>query len=169
MSATQPTLFPLGPLPDDPRDCWATPLDVFAAIDAALGPFAIDLAASAENAKCPVWFGKERDSLTVDWSLALDGKPGFLNPPFSELAAWAHKALMSSGAGADIAMLAPAHRCEQPWFQDYVIGKAQAVYFIRRRVAYVPPPGIAVSSPEFPSMVVWFSGRPTFTQLRGLG
>jgi len=166
----QPSLFGETATRNGARDCWATPRSLFAALDAEF-VFVRDLAAEAWSTKVPgAYFTREDDALTRDWHTA--GGWQFLNPPFSEIPAWVGKARREAELGARIVMVLPAHRCEQPWFHEHVIGHAREVRMIRRRVNYIPPPGIKSSGAEFASMVVVYDRTPAAgvnTQLRGQG
>lgn len=78
----------------------------------------LDVAADRESHWAPKWFDVETDGLKQRW----EGRV-WCNPPFSDIAAWVGKAWteMVSGSGPDvIAMLLPANRCEQPWWQELV-------------------------------------------------
>ncbi len=167
----QSDLFDLPSMPGDPRDYWSTPADTYALIEAELGPFQVDLAANEYNAKCKRWIGEDEDSLSVAWHKL--PQPCFLNPPYSNIRPWVEHAYHEMCLGGEFAVLLPGHRREQGWYHDWIVGKARFVYDIRGRTAYGQPPGViikgGVSSPKFPSMVVSFAGRPTFTMAMGLG
>lgn len=64
--------------------CWQTPPAIFAALNAQLGPFDVDICADAERTLCPRWFGSGSDlgtdALTADWSA--HGFAGYCNPPY---------------------------------------------------------------------------------------
>lgn len=153
---------------DGDRDAWATPSDLFKAL-AAEFDFGGDLAAEAWSAKCERYLTRENNALIWNWSMWLVAQWGFLNPPFSEIAIWIEKVRREAEQGARIIVVLPAHRCEQPWFHQHVIGYAREVRMIRRRVDYTPPPGIKQSSPKFPSMVLVYDGPGTGeTLLRGM-
>lgn len=81
------------------------------------GPFTLDVAASAANAKAPRFFTIEDDGLTQQWSGRV-----WCNPPYSDCGAWVNKAWdeISAGRTELIAMLLPANRTEQRWWQDWV-------------------------------------------------
>jgi hypothetical protein len=55
-----------------------------------------------------------RAGLEVDWS----GHTVWVNPPFSDLKPWVHKAHRT--ADCTVAMLLPANRTEQPFWQRYI-------------------------------------------------
>ncbi len=65
---------------------------LFSAFDAEFN-FSIDLAATKQSAKCPVFFTPEQDALKQDW-LASSHSPatGWLNPPYSNIFPWIEKA-----------------------------------------------------------------------------
>ena len=160
---------------DGDRDCWATPPDLFQALNQEFD-FWADLAAEAWSSKCERYVSREQDSLGMSWhGMIPDGRWGFLNCPFSEIANWVSKARHEADKGARIVMVLPAHRCEQPWFHEHVIGHAREVRMVRRRVNYVAPPGITQSGSPFASMVVVFDGYISsrfddiVTALRGQG
>ena len=49
------------------NDLWRTPCPVFNTLNKEFN-FAADMASSAKNAKCPVYFTEDDDSLSFDWS-----------------------------------------------------------------------------------------------------
>lgn len=123
---------------DDSIDDRETPAEVYDPLHAEFG-FTLDVAAARHNAKCKRYYAlgprspAERrqgelfpTSLTGDpEALGYDGlaQPWgadeviWCNPPFSDIEPWAARA---HGAECTVAMLAPANRTEQPWWQRYV-------------------------------------------------
>jgi phage N-6-adenine-methyltransferase len=69
-------------------DEWATPRPLFDAISAQVGDggFAVDLCASALNAKCKRFITKEQNALSLDWASLTPGEWQWLQPPFSKVA-----------------------------------------------------------------------------------
>ena len=61
-------------------DEWATPQDLFDQLNAEFD-FEIDLAATAENAKCSSFYSLQLDSLSQHWGSQF--ARGWLNPPYS--------------------------------------------------------------------------------------
>ena len=128
---------------------WSTPQELFDKLNSQFH-FTIDLAASAENTKCPIFFSEEQDSLAQDW----DYHVGWLNPPYSrQLGKWLKKAYETGLAGGTVVMLLPA-RTDVKWFHQYVM-KADKVIFLKGRLKF----GDATSGAPFPSMIVIF--RPS--------
>lgn len=119
--------------------------DDFARWDARFGPFTLDVAAAAHNAKCPRWFGVADDGLALSWK----GERVWCNPPYSGLRAWVAKAWAEWPATRGIVMLAPANRCEQGWWQDLVegvrdrVGSPLRVEFLPGRLRFERP-GVVV-------------------------
>lgn len=77
--------------------------------------FSIDVAASAENAKLPRFYTRADDGLAQSWA----GERVWCNPPYSVIRPWVEKAWQEVGAEL-VAMLLPANRTEQTWWQDLV-------------------------------------------------
>lgn len=92
-----------------------TPREWWEKWDREFGPFTLDVAASAENALCAVYFNIEDDGLLELWSGRV-----WCNPPFSEMPAWIEKAWEQSVRCDVIAMLVPANRTEQRWWQESI-------------------------------------------------
>lgn len=69
---------------------WATPWPLFRELDARLGPFDLDVCATARNAKCGKFFSPEDDGLSQVWHGVC-----WMNPPYGrELPHWMSKAVI---------------------------------------------------------------------------
>lgn len=145
---------PNGILPDD-KDIRLTPQWLFDHLDREFH-FGIDAAALPWNAKCDLYITPEQDALgPVEWHVRSRGRAVFCNPPFTELGAFCRKAVESMHRVC-VVMVMPADRCEQAWFQHWVLGHAAELRYPKGRVQYDG----AGSSPNFPSMVVvWRPGH----------
>jgi site-specific DNA-methyltransferase (adenine-specific) len=141
----QPVLF-------SSRSCeWATPVDLFAELDAEHGPFTLDVSATPANAKCPRFYTRAEDGLRQPWT----GKV-WCNPPYGrELGRWVKKALESvrSGSALVVVCLLPA-RVDTRWWHE--VAALAEVRFLRGRLRF----GGAASGAPFPSAVVVFRGAP---------
>lgn len=125
---------------------WATPQDLFDSLNT-LYDFNLDVAATAENAKCSRFFTKEEDGLSQDW----EGSRVWCNPPYGrQIGKWVQKAYEESRKpGTLVAMLLPA-RTDTAWFHDYAMkGKVQ---FLRGRLRF----GGVENNAPFPSIIVIF-------------
>lgn len=137
-------------------DMWATPQDFFDALDREFH-FALDVCATAENAKCERYFSPEQDGLAQDWREEAHGGYCWCNPPYGrEIGKWVRKAAEST---CPIVMLLPA-RTDTAWFHEYIYGRAE-IRFVRGRLKFS---GAKFNAP-FPCMIVVFrGGHPCTTQ-----
>lgn len=125
-------------------DEWATPQDVFDALNAEFH-FTLDPCATPKNAKCGRFYTKKDDGLSKDWS----NDRVFMNPPYGrEIGKWVAKLSEVGGVA-----LLPA-RTDTRWFHDYIYHKAE-VRFIKGRLKF----GGSKNSAPFPSMIVVFSSQ----------
>lgn len=96
-------------------DDWATDPEWFARVAVpSWGPFTVDVAASAENAKCDRFYDQRQDGLKQPW----DRERVWCNPPYSDIGPWLRKA--HHELTAHVAMLIPSNRTERPWWQEWV-------------------------------------------------
>ncbi len=101
---------------DDTTDDRRTPDEIFAPLHAR-HVFTVDVAASCDNARLPLFFDLESNGLSQSWV----GARVWCNPPYSACGAWVAKAWDEMrGTCALVCMLLPANRCEQGWWQTHV-------------------------------------------------
>lgn len=142
------------------REEWGTPDEIFAPLNAEFG-FTLDAAALPHNAKCATWYGPgsdyAEDGLDFPWMGTV-----WLNPPYGyrNLARWMEKAWRESvgGGGATVVCLVPAHT-GQPWWHEWVVGKASEVRWLRGKVRFLRLDGSRGSAAPFPSCVVIYRPR----------
>jgi phage N-6-adenine-methyltransferase len=101
---------------DDETDDRATHPVHFAQFDEDFGPFTLDVAAAAHNAKCDRFFTLETNGLAQSWA----GERVWCNPPYSDIEPWIRKAWLEHPNTDGIVMLLPNNRCEQRWWQRLV-------------------------------------------------
>lgn len=131
-------------------DEYTTPQDFYDKLDAEFA-FTLDPCATDDNHKCEQWFTKDDDGLRRSWS----GESVFVNPPYSQAAAWVEKCYEEARAGAQVVALLPA-RTDTAWFHTCVLGGEAEIRFVRGRLKFGP--GVNNSAP-FPSIVVvWRAG-----------
>lgn len=75
----------------------------------------LDAAADEESHWAPCWYSAQQDGLTLRWI-----QRTWVNPPYSAIEPWVAKAWREICHCRVIAMLLPANRTEQPWFQKLV-------------------------------------------------
>lgn len=97
----------------------ATPWEFIYAVELKFGMLGVDLAATDDNHKAPVWITPERDTFTVDWTYILSGGLGWLNPEFDPMEKWVAKCALEQQRGAEFLVLTPAS-VGANWFWDYV-------------------------------------------------
>ena len=119
------------------RQNWKTPKAFYQALDAEFG-FDFD--------PCPT--KPTFDGLTVDW-----GGTNYVNPPYSECAAWCKKAYGEFKKGKTVVMLIPS-RTDTKYWHEYCM-KATEIRFIKGRLNF---DGHKNSAP-FPSAVIVFRSR----------
>lgn len=117
--------------PEAAPDTRITPATVLEWCRATAGveAFDLDVAACAAAHVAPHWLGLDhpmewrRDGLKAPWH-GFEGRQSVVwcNPPFSEIEPWVKKAWYEwrERTCATIAMLLPANRCEQRWWQTLV-------------------------------------------------
>ena len=133
--------------------------------------FTVDVAAAPHNAKCPRFYTRQDDGLSKSWA----GESVWCNPPYSSIGPWVAKAWLEHPAARAIAMLLPANRTEQAWWQDLVEpyrdrpGSPLRVEFWRGRTRFLRPGQTTVGPNERPpfgcGLLTWLSRRaaPAFT------
>lgn len=125
------------------RPDWETPRDLFSRLDAEFH-FALDVCATAENAKCAQYYTPEIDGLRMTWPAV----SCWCNPPYGrQIAAWIRKAYESAQNGSSVVLLIPA-RTDTRWFHDLVLPHAE-MRFLKGRLTFVGAPHPA----PFPSML----------------
>lgn len=128
-------------------DVWATPRDLFAALDREFG-FTLDPCADSENATCEHYFTIGDNGLLRDCGR----ETVFMNPPYSECEAWMRKAYGAAQDGATVVCLVPS-RTDTAWFHRFAL-KGE-IRFLRGRLRF----GEAEWNAPFPSMIVVFRPR----------
>lgn len=125
-------------------DLWETPQDLFDKLNSEFH-FTVDVCATQENAKCPVFFTQEQDGLKQSWTGVC-----WCNPPYGRaITKWVKKAYESSQNGATVVMLIPS-RTDTAWWHDYVI--KGGMRFLRGRLKF----GNSKNSAPFPSAICIF-------------
>lgn len=133
-------------------DAWRTPEEIYQELNTEFG-FKVDLFASAENAKCEVFFTAENNALEASWHV-LPG-PGFANPPYSKVEICLEKAYQESLLGFKSVFLVKADTSTK-WFRKY--WKLASEVRFRERIQFDPPPGYPgkVGSPNMGHVVLVF-------------
>lgn len=114
-------------------DHWSTPKEVYDSLNREF---------NFNNDPCPIG---GTDGLSNDWFSS-----NYVNPPYSEISAWAKKCYEECQKGKTVVMLIPS-RTDTKWWHEYVM-KASEIRFIKGRLKF----GGAKNSAPFPSCIVIF-------------
>lgn len=129
--------------------------------------FTIDVAASAENAKCERFYSIEDNGLAQSWA----AERVWCNPPYSSIEPWLVKAWTEWKWEGDalppalIVMLLPANRTEQGWWQRQVEPHLRErrsdfrVEFLAGRLRFLAPGALEIKPNERPPfgccLLIW--------------
>jgi hypothetical protein len=129
----------MAPMFSSATDRWATPPDVYAALDAEFD-FTYD--------PCPLdGTGDGLLPMFSEWR----GERVFCNPPYGPgIGDW-----LKRGREAEVAVYLLPARTDTKWFHELVLPYATEIRFIKGRLKF----GGAVNSAPFPSMVVIYRGK----------
>ena len=122
--------------PKSQTDKWGTPPDLYQALDAEFHFDSFD--------PCPMsWNKGDPDGLLIEWT----GDRIFVNPPYTNVKAWAAKCHEEFLKGKLIVLLTNNYT-DSPWFHEFVYGKHE-VRFIKGRVKFVRVDGtVGLSNPR---------------------
>lgn len=138
----------------------------FAEMEERFGPFTIDVAAAAHNAKTERYYDLETNGLEQSWH----DERVWCNPPYSDIRPWVEKAWdewRSETPPELIVMLLPANRTEQGWWQDLVEPlrdehPAFRSWFLRGRLRFVRANATEIGPNERPPfgscLLIWSGG-----------
>ncbi len=148
---------------------WGTPQPLFDAVDSEFG-FHMDAAASADNAKCPIYLTEEDNALAVSWADHLaqhgvDPAQGsvWCNPPYGRtLRHWMKKITEEAQQLQTVVALIMA-RTDTRWWQDHAM-QCDEIRLIAGRVHFV---GSAISgAAPAPSALLVFDKRYRWPQIK---
>jgi DNA N-6-adenine-methyltransferase (Dam) len=142
---------------------WASDRDVVRDFSREVGPFTLDVSASAYNTVAPCFYTEKINGVLQDWEKdAGDNGAFWLQPEYGQLNThpWIPRALQASAAGLRGAALLPS-RTDRPWFHLLCTAARERgdveLWFSRRRLRF----GGARTTAPFPSLGVIFRGRPS--------
>lgn len=151
------------------NDVRETPPELYAARAEKVGGFTLDAAATFANAKAAQFYTETEhwptkrplNGLTGEWYGRV-----WINPPFSDIAAWVAKCWRECAAGRVelIEMLIPSTRTEQAWWQKMIEphrdGRAPLVpgyqlttEFLAKRPRFLKD-GVPMGSPKFGCVIL---------------
>jgi len=127
----------------DQNDNWRTPAWLFKALDTEF-LFDVDGAADESNKLCPCFVRdiRNNDGFT-------NGARVFCNPPYSNIDPFVRRAL----AGSDLWVFILPARTRAAWFEALIHSPRTEVRWLRKRIAFDPPPGVEASSPRMDTFI----------------
>lgn len=126
----------------DQNDNWRTPPWLFKALDC---EFALDFDAAADN-------GNALTGMSTHDIESADVPPGvrvFCNPPYSNIMPFVTRAL----AWPNLWVFILPVRTRAAWFELLVNSPRVEIRWLRRRIAFDPPPGVNPSSPRMDTFI----------------
>lgn len=135
-------------------DEWRTPQALFDEIAAVYGPFDVDVAARADNAKAPVYYTKEDNGLVSPWFGRV-----WVNPPYSKPGPWCERAVVECVIRGNcdlVVMLLPA-AIDTQWFHRSVLPYA-AWKPLRGRPKFIGWMGTPIGSPKGGNVLAVYPG-----------
>ena len=133
---------------------WSTPQGFFDRLNAEFS-FTMDVCADPKNAKCPIYYTRDKSGLEAQWW----GK-AWMNPPYDHtIGKWIRKAWEESQKGCIVVCLLPA-KTDTRWWHDYVM-LATEIRFVKGRLCFEN--GDTKGRAPFPVAVVIFSGKESPT------
>lgn len=136
------------------RDSGETPWELIKAIEEMFGvKIALDVCASAHNAKAKKFYTREDDGLKKSWAVKQGyskKRVAWCNPPYSNVMPWVEKGLVET----DWFMLLKNDPSTK-WFQKLVYDQLTQFFFLCPRVQHVAPPGVRYSSNSFSSVLIY--------------
>ena len=141
-------------------DEWGTPQWLLDWCEAQWGAFTMDVAATADNAKCSWFCDAERDALSMPawWNRSGTRARVWCNPPQSLLGPFTAMVVRHAGQGGTALFLLPAYTGAK-WFHANVLGAASELVFLRGRVPYVDETGKERPGARFDSCLAWYAPR----------
>lgn len=129
---------------------WPTPQYLVDQLAAEFGPFDLDPAATAENAKAPMFYTAADDGLSQPWKGRV-----WLNPPYGRtIPLWMAKAAAEVDLGrAELVCCLPPARVDTRWWRD-AVDRASLVRILPGRIKFGGQPA------PFPSAVIVFGALP---------
>lgn len=148
--------IPATPAAPADRNSWATPRWLFDPLHTR-HQFTVDAAADASNTLVPRFWSAEQDGAVQSWK----NERVFCNPPYGKglIQPFVERAL--DDVRETYAVLLLPARTDTAWFQALWALVPQGdvlIDFLPRRVRFVPPPGVAESSPTEASILVYVGG-----------
>ena len=152
------------------NDSWATPQRVFDRIVEVIGlEPGLDVAATRENTKAPLYISEKSNGLSRDWSMGGGNNVAWCNPPYSNPAPWcAYASEQARTKNMFIVGLLPDDRSTK-WYQEHIEGEASICWVPNKRISFVNPEtgllqGGNPKGSVIPLWTPWRTGRTEYVR-----
>ena len=135
---------------------WATPQSFIEWLQIRFNmQFDLDVCATAETAKVPMYYTPEDDAFQRDWVGHC-----WMNPPYDNQREWLEYANVSvqEKKAKSVWCLIPA-RTDTKLFHDFIAKRAHTIYLIKGRINFNRPSRASDTGSTHPSMLVVFKRR----------
>lgn len=116
--------------PDVARQCWATPQWIIDFVAAKFGQIGIDVCASPENAKAPVYFTEATNGLDSAHNWGDEGGIAWCNPPYEDPLPWVEKAIEQAKQRGVTTIMLVNNDPSTAWFLKALQGAQTVINFI---------------------------------------
>lgn len=134
-------------------DEWYTPVEIIKS----LGVFDLDPctceAAININNSAPIYYTKRDNGLIKKWHGRIWLNPPYKNPDL--------KHFIQKMADHNNGIALVFNRCDSAWFQDYVLGCADSILFLRKRISFIRPDGTKGDRPGAGSVLIAYGQNNT--------
>lgn len=132
------------------RDTWATPRELASHLVGEFG-CTLDVAASAQNAKCERFYSACDDGLSQEWPRK---SIIWCNPPYSDVTPWVTKAIAYARDGGFRAVLLLPSQVGLGWFTSMTMWAEWWTF--NKRIRFVAPPGAKDPGANFGNVLAVF-------------
>lgn len=139
--------------PQNQRDLWRTPVEIFNALDLEFG-FYLDAAASLENTLCSHFINEKTNALKTEW---VSYGSIWVNPPYSDITPWILKAAEECRRQRQpVVMLVPAD-ISVGWFSLALRSVDEVRFITDGRIQFIPEQeaGRRLSNPKGSMLFIW--------------
>lgn len=116
--------------PDVARQCWATPQWIIDFVAAKFGQIGIDVCASPENAKAPVYFTEATNGLDSAHNWGEENGIAWCNPPYEDPLPWVEKAIEQAKQRGVTTIMLVNNDPSTAWFLKALQGAQTVINFI---------------------------------------
>lgn len=133
------------------NDNWRTPAWLFKALDTEFA-FDCDAASDGTNSLCESWIGDINNAIANGFPIC---SRYFCNPPYSNIEPFVRAALDNPWLWVFILPV----RTRSAWFELLYRSERVEFRWLRKRIAFDPPPGVEASQPRMDTFIAVVRGK----------